>query len=213
MNTPKTMKHSTTTNTDVDVQPGAHLLDTIKATRASYGDSLNDQELTSLLWENRLPTEAGFGFLNLSDGFVTLSVPQQDLADWYPDKGWIAADKEHIARVIADKHQLTLSEPPDEPPSSYFPSSNPPDIRHHIELSSRWETVVLAHPHYLKVRLFADPCDCLCARSVRHPLQLSPELLQDLAALYQPASRCSTPNANGITRNERNERVSLIAVS
>ena len=180
------MNNPSAHHADVNDRPGIHLLDTIRAIRAGVGDGLNDDELTRLLRLTLLPGEAGFGFLSFSDGFATLTVPQQDLTNWYPEKGWIVADKERIARAIAEKHQLSLCEPPDETPSSLFPPSDPPNLRHHLELSNRWETVVVAHPYYLKIRLFGATSAILYARLAQSPLQLSSELLQDLSALYQP---------------------------
>lgn len=162
--------------------------------RASVGDGLNDEELTRLLCEERL-TEAGFGFLNFADGFVTLSVPPQDLANWYPDRGWIALEKERIAKAIAEKHQLSVFEPPDQNTSTLFPPSNPPEIHHHLELSNRWETVVVAHPFYLKVRLFGTKSEFLYNLLVHNPLELRADLLEDLCTLYQ-ASRVVLPATN-----------------
>ena len=70
--------------------PSAHLLlETIRATRESIGDGLDDNELTRLLQKIPLAPEAGFAFLSFSEGMVMLTVPPQDLANWYPDSGWI----------------------------------------------------------------------------------------------------------------------------
>lgn len=162
-----------------------HLLDTVRAVRASVGDGLNDDELTRLLRQKLLPTEAGFGFLSFSEGFVTLSVPEQVLADWYPEEGWMVAEKERLARAVAEKHRLSLCEPPDESPSSLFPPSAPLEIHHHFEFSNQWETVVVAHPYYLKVRLFGATSAILYARLAQSPLPLNPDLLQDLSTLYE----------------------------
>jgi len=72
-----------------------HLLDAIKLFKSSVGDDLNDDELTRLLLISAaLPTEAGFAFVSYCDRNVTMSVPNQDLADWYPEKGWISQAKE-----------------------------------------------------------------------------------------------------------------------
>src|SRR3974377_2215684 len=78
-----------------------HLLDTILAIRAGVGDGLNDHELTQLLRDGTLLSEAGFSFLSFSEGIVTLTVPEQDLATWYPEHGWIAPEKEKLARALA----------------------------------------------------------------------------------------------------------------
>ena len=53
------------------------LLETVRALQASVGDDLDDNEVTRLLRESALPTEAGFRFLSFSDCFVTLTVPRQ----------------------------------------------------------------------------------------------------------------------------------------
>lgn len=52
-------------------------------------------------------------------------------------------------------------------------------------LSNRWETVVVAHPDYLKVRLFGARPDSRYVPDAKQTLPLSHDLLQDLAALYQ----------------------------
>jgi hypothetical protein len=173
----------------INHKPGMHLLDTIRALRAGVGDGLNDDELTRLLRPILLPNEAGFGFLSFSGGFVTPTVPQQEQADWYQENGWVAATKERIVRAIAEKHQLSLSEPPDEAPSSLLPPVQPPGLHHHLEFSNRWETVVLAHPCYLKVRLFGARSAFLYTRLSQNPLPLRPDLLPDLSALYRGEGR------------------------
>lgn len=165
-------------------ESGTHLLDTVRATRQRIGDGLNDDELTSLLRQNGLPNEAGFGFLNLSGGVVTLSVPEQDLANWYPEKGWILPEKEKIASAIAQKYDLLFGEPPDEASSFRFPGSDETNIHHHLELRNSREAIIVAHPEYLKVRIFGTKADGRYGRDAKVPLLLGPELLQDLSALY-----------------------------
>ena len=158
-----------------------HLLDAIREVQARVGDGLNDDELTRLLQKTALPVESGFAFLSYCDSFVTLSVPQQDLAAWYPDKRWIAAEKERVARSIAEKYKLSLCEPPD---AKYlmFDSPNP---HHHLELSNRWETVIIVHPEYLKIRLFGSVSASAHAQVVQQPLFLGANLLQALSTFYQ----------------------------
>ena len=182
------MNQANLSQPNVNIRPEAHLLETIQALRAGVGDGLNDDELNYMLRQILLPSEAGFGFLSFLNGFVTLTVPQQQLTDWYPEQGtgWIVKAKERIARSIAAKHQLSLSEPPDESPSSLFPPAEPAKLHHHLEFSNRWETVVVAHPYYLKVRLFGATSTLLYARLAQNPLRLSPDLLRDISALYQP---------------------------
>lgn len=180
------MNHPVAPHYEMVLNSSTHLLDRIVAVRASVGDGLNDYEFTRLLQRTALPTEADFVFLSFSDGFATLTVPQQDLANWYPDRGWIVAEKERIARAIAEKHGFSLCEPPDQSSGFLFPRSNPLTTHHHLELTNQVETVVVAHPRYLKIRLFG------AAPTARHlgngqvPLRLAPDLLQDLSALYQP---------------------------
>lgn len=164
---------------------GKPLLDTIQALRTRVGDGLNDQEFSRLLWEERLPSEAGFGFLSFAEGCATLCVPPQNPDDWSLAEVWIAPAKERIARLIAGKYQLLLSEPPDEIISSRLPPRNPPQEHHHLEFSNRKETVIVVHPFYLKVRLFKTISDTLYPRVAQSPLRWSPELLPDLATLYQ----------------------------
>ena len=164
------------------------LLETIRALQASVGDGLTDNEVTRLLRESALPIEAGFKFLSFSDWFVTLTVPRQELANWYPEKGWIVPEKEGIARAIAKKYELFFFEPPDVNSSALYPQSDSPGPHHHLELNNREETVVVAHPQYLKIRLFKGPSGFVHALSARIPLLLSPELLQDLSFLYKSES-------------------------
>lgn len=179
MNQPSLAKEKTTT------QPSSHLLERISAIRERVGDGLNDDELTRLLREVALPMEAGFGFLSYSDGFVTLSVPRQDPANWYPEKGWIVSEKEKMAGAIAEEYGLSLCEPPDRSPRFLVAGAGAPKIHHHLELVNRWETVVVAHPCYLKVRLFGATAGSRFLSEANGPLRLGPGLLQNLAALYE----------------------------
>ena len=109
-----------------------------------------------------------------------LSVPRQELATWYPKEGWIAPAKEKIAQAIADKYELMLAEPPDAPMSGRGARTH-----HHLELNSLWETSIVAHPRYLKVRLFGTVSGSRLARGASGPLWLGSDLLRDLSALYQ----------------------------
>ena len=160
-----------------------HLLDAIKAFKSSVGDDLNDDELTRLLLISAaLPTEAGFAFVSYCERNVTLSVPRQDLADWYPDKGWISQPKEKAAQAIAKKYELTLCQPPD----AQYVCLDCPNPHHHLAFSNKHETIILAHPRYLKVRLFLITDTTRSARAALRSLPLCPNLLCDLSALYQP---------------------------
>ena len=150
-----------------------NLLGRIISLRTSVGDGLNDEELTRLLRQEALPSEDGFTFVSLCEGCATFSVPPQDLAKWYPKKGWIATEKEAIARSIAEKCGLSLFEPPDVR-FTFRPSGS--EVHHHLEMAYQSEDIVIAHPRYLKIRLFgfAD----------KRPLPLPGNLLERLAALY-----------------------------
>jgi len=170
---------------DANSSSGTHLLDAIRRLRANVGDGLNDHELTRLLRETFLPTEAGFAFLSLADRLVTLSVPPQDPANWYPEQGWIAAKKERIARRVAKKYGLSLHEPPDVNTSYLSPRRDLPDPHHHLELSDGEETMVIAHPHYLKVALFIPISPRRGGSGAQGPPPGWPDFLEDLSALYQ----------------------------
>jgi hypothetical protein len=154
-----------------------NLLDKIMSLRAAVGDGLNDEELTILLRQEALPSEAGFTFVSLLDGFATFSVPPQDPARWYPAKGWIAPGKEAIARVIAEKCGLSLCEPPDVSSTFRPPEFESSPVHHHLELVDRSEAIVIAHPCYLKIRLSGF--------GANRPLPLRRDSLEQLAALYR----------------------------
>jgi hypothetical protein len=164
-----------TKNTDT------RLLDSIRQFQLRVGDGLKDGEFTLLLQKSALPEECGFSFLSYGDSFVMLSVPRQDLADWYPEKGWIKESKEKKARNIADKYELTLCEPPDVA----YTRPDLPDNHHHLELSDRRETIIIIHPEYLKIRLFTSKIRTTYAPLAKTPLIFSPNLLYDLSALYR----------------------------
>ncbi len=156
------------------IEPTApHLLRRIISLRTTVGNGLNDEELTRLLRQEDLPSEDGFTFVSLSEGCATFSVPPQDPAKWYPEKGWIAPNKEAIARAIAENCGLSLHEPPDEQ-FTFTPSGA--EVHHHLEMGYQMETIVIAHPRYLKIRLFGF--------SGNRPLPLPRNLLERLAALY-----------------------------
>ena len=161
-----------------------HLLDIVRETRERAGAGLSDHELTLLLRQAGLPTEAGFGFLSFSVGVVTLSVPQQDPATWYQENGWIVPEKERIGMALAERYGLLLSEPPDQIADVSPSRSGSRVVRHRLELINRWEAVVVAHPSYLKVRLYGATSDRRYVRDPNQRLPFGPELLQTLSALY-----------------------------
>jgi len=179
------MNHPDAPRAELASAPAARLLDAIRTIRASVGDGLNDDELTRLLRQTALPVEAGFAFLSFSEGFVTLTVPPQDPAKWYPEKGWIMPGKEQIARGIAARYGLSLCEPPDQSSHLLLPASELPAVHHHLELINPVETVVVAHPQYLKIRLYGAPPTARYLCNGQPPLVLGQDVLHDLAALYQ----------------------------
>jgi len=172
---------------------GGRLLDTIVEIHAQVGDGLTDQDLTCLLQASGLPTEAGFGFLSFSNLCATLNVPPQDPADWYPPEGWIAPEKKRLATAIAAKYQLALYEPPDQN-IGCFPRLDEPPVHHHLELTNEVGTVVVVHPRYLRIRLFA------ALPGARHlpgtpllPIPLGPSLLWELSSLYRSGAARAVP--------------------
>jgi hypothetical protein len=164
---------------------------------------LDDQELTQLLHLQRLAPQHGFGFVSFSDRFVTLSVPPQRLRDWYPENGWISPEKEILARQIATRHDFSFCEPVDYLPG--LAQTDVENIRHHIEFGSAQETIVVAHPFYLKVRLFSLEVTMLHIRDFERPLELHPDLLADLALLFQARRLDSAPESSGPTVAPRDE--------
>jgi hypothetical protein len=151
------------------------LLETIRRIRARAADALTDYELTCFLQRWDLPAEEGFTFLCFHDGCVTLAVPAQDQTSRPPRSAWITPAKERIAAALARKHGLFVSEPPDAPPA--FLSVGAWETHHHLRLSNRKETIIIAYPEFLKIRLYATGTNL--------DLHLAPELLKDLSALYK----------------------------
>jgi hypothetical protein len=151
-----------------------NLLERIISLRVTVGDGLNDEELTLLLRQEALPSEAGFTFVSLFDGCATFSVPPQNPANWYPEKGWIAPEKEALAKVIAQRCGYSLGEPPDGGSAFKLLGCEP---HHHLQMGYQEQVAVIAHPSYLKVRLF----DAWSKR----PLSLPPSLFEWLANLYR----------------------------
>jgi len=113
------------------------LLETILAVRSSVREGLSDDDLTLLLLTTLL-TDAGFGFLSFSRGLVTLTVPKQDLANWYPEQCWIAPEKEMNDRAIAEKYELSLSKPLDRITSYWLPAKAAELARHLIQMNDRF---------------------------------------------------------------------------
>lgn len=161
----------------------APLLEAIKVIRATVEDGLNDQELTAFLGRIALPAEAGFSFLSFWDGYVTMSVPRQDTGEWYSKQGGILPDKVETARLLSEKYGLSLFEPVDATCRIYQNGGD--NIHHHLEFADCRQTVIVAHPCYLRVRLFGISPEHRYARETLTPLPLGPGLLQDLSKLYR----------------------------
>jgi hypothetical protein len=121
-----------------------------------------------------------------------LTVPPQELADWYNDQGWIAPEKEKTARGIAKKYGLLLFEPVDT--TSNFQSGQTPSpcVHHHVEMTNGRQTIIVAHPQFIKIRLFGKTPEHLYAWEALCPLTHGCDLLQDLSTLYQ-----RSPETNG----------------
>ena len=160
-----------------------HLLDAIRAIWATVGGALNDSELSCFFEQCKLPAEAGFAFLSFSEGYVTLTVPRQNPADWHSPNGLISSEKEKIARAIATKYQLSLYEPVDGP-WNFYPVA-PTTANHHFTLTDRRQTVIVAHPLFLKICLLGNSTKHLYGRDPSYPLPLGPDLLQDISPLYR----------------------------
>jgi hypothetical protein len=150
--------------------------------RASIGDGLNEVELTEFL-KSRLPApdENGFSILCISNGHVTFGVPPQDPATWYGEPCSISAAKEKLAEEIAEKHHLTLCEPPDK---LLYGSPGPGDHRH-LEFANRWRTVAVAHPHYVKLRVCGGGEHEDVVPGSEAAIAQCARLLRDLAPLYR----------------------------
>jgi|GEM_PF-5991584 hypothetical protein len=162
----------------------SRLLDTIRAIRVSVGDELSDDEFTRLLQQMELPVESGFVFLSYCDRFVMLSVPRQELANWYQENGRIVPAREQIVRRIGEKYGLSLCQPPD----MLNPWPGFPNPHHHLQLSNQQEAIIIVHPQYVKIRAFVRASPTHSAHVAQKPLHTDPDLLQDLSALYQERS-------------------------
>ena len=163
------------------IQNAADLVSAAMRLRCSIGDGLNDFEFTEFI-KSRLPSSSdGFGILSFSEGCLTLSVPFQSCANWYGEECKIAGPKDVAAREIADRHQLTLCEPPDK----LVYGSLGPGAHRHLEFANRWNTVAVAHPLYVKLRV--------CSGGEHHDLPVESEaaiaqctgLVRDLVTLYR----------------------------
>lgn len=188
------------------IAPPTNLLGAIKTIRAVVGEALNDDELTRFLRESALPTEAGFAFLIFSKGYVMLSVPHQDPSDWYPRQGWIAPDKERIARAIAKKYELSLYEPMDMTSGFENHHAGSAIFHHHLEFTDGRQTVIVAHPLYLKVCLFGRSSDHRYAWEALCPLPLGPDLLQDVSRLYEKQNQRAKPEPDPPASFEKHAR-------
>jgi hypothetical protein len=162
------------TRVEFPTQKTESLLELIRGIRARAGDGLEDEEFAFFLQGRNLPEDSGFTFMCFHDGCVTLAVPPQDGISW-DQSGWIAPAKEIIGVELAQKHGLILSAPPDAPPA--LVSSGAWEYHHHLRLSNRKETLIIAHPEFLKIRLYDTRMNL--------DIPLAPELLKELSALYK----------------------------
>ena len=180
------MTPATTFETQIRPKPCMHLLQAVRSALDAIGDGLNDLELTQFLAHAGLPSEAGFTFLSFANAFVTLTVPPQNEADWYhPERSWLLPGKERIGAAMAQHYGFSMNQPPDKTTSPLPPSPDCPSIRRHLEFADRWQTAIVAHPCYLRVRLYGAICKTRWWEA-REPLSYAPALLQDLSALYRP---------------------------
>jgi hypothetical protein len=146
--------------------PKTKVLMIIRRTMNDVGSSLKEDALSDLIHLQGEGIEHGFRFLRLSDGFAVFGTPRQDRSKWYRRKGWLCPDKEATAASIASKYNLEISEPPD------VDLGREDEMHHHCEFYRDGQTMVVAHPSYLKVRISQRP-------------SLPEEtLLEDLSALY-----------------------------
>lgn len=113
-----------------------------------------------------------------------MSVPPQNSTTWYPEQGRIEAEKERIAWIISEKYGLSVGKPPDEPLRCLFQRSERTNCHRHLEFANRWETIIVAHPIFLKVRMIGTTSGMRYVPKGTGPLLFRPELLQDLSTLY-----------------------------
>ena len=156
---------------DVDV------LAKVRELQTEIGQGVDEAVLTDLLRAEGELEAYGFRFLRISGGFAVFEVPKQNARDWYREGGWPAAAKERIASRIAAKHHLELHEPPD------VETVYGGEYRHHIVLDSSKDTLVVAHPRYLKIRI-----------SRRQGIP-GPTLMEDLHSLY--CEECTSHYSGG----------------
>ncbi len=149
----------------------------IRAVRNEVGSDLNEDALTRLiLLEVGDRVEHGFWFLLLSDGFAVFAAPPQDRSKWYRQEGWPCREKEAVAASIARKYGLEISEPPD---ANVLPGA---EMHHHCEFHRVSQTLIVAHPRYLKILV------------PERPVFAEETLLEDLSALYKPTAEKPTRN-------------------
>jgi hypothetical protein len=159
---------------------GNSLVGQVMRLRACIGDGLNDFEFTAFAKAKLTADKDGFQVLTFMEGGLTFIVPRQDLAKWYGEKCAIARTQEERAREIAERHQLTLCEPPDK----LVYGSPGPGVHRHLEFANRWRTVAVAHPFYLKLQVCrGGDHDDVPAESEAAIGQCE-RLMADLAKLY-----------------------------
>ncbi len=105
---------------------------------------------------------------------------------------WIAQGKSNAdigtipcgTEWIPEKYELSIYEPLDKATNVWHPVKPPEVAHHHVEMSDRLQTVIVAHPQYLKVRVLGRSERYRYDWEALGPVHLGPEILQDLSALY-----------------------------
>ena len=159
---------------------GSSLVRQVMRLRACIGDGLNDFEFTEFAKTKLAADKSGFQVLAFIDGSLTFVVPPQDLTKWYGEKCAVAPKQEVRAREIAQRHQLTLCEPPDK----LVYGAPGPGVHRHFDFANRWRTVAVAHPLYLKLRVCGGGDHEDVPAESEAAITQCERLMTDLATLY-----------------------------
>lgn len=152
-------------------KPG--LLVLIRAVISDAGVGLKGNALTDLTHsQGGNQIEHGFQFLRLCGGLAVFAVPPQDRQKWSRQKGWPCPEKEMVARSIAQKPGLELSEPPD------VKILVGGEAYHRCAFHRAGQTLIEAHPRYLKTLV------------PERPVIPEEALLEGLATRYTPTEQC-----------------------
>ncbi len=145
------------------------ILARIRELNRELGEGINEDIVSDLIQWEGASCEHGFAFLRISEGFAVFSVPSQNHANWYGKVGRLAVERKEIARKIAKKYHLHLYEPPAG--GGYIR-----ECHHHFELMHEDQTLIVAHPRYVKIRITG------------RPVIQERNLLENLSALYHDTS-------------------------